>query len=122
MGALPRPDLPSGPHRDFVEALHELHHQAGWPSLRTLAAEVGCSHTTVSHVFSSTRVPAWGTVELLVEAMRGDVARLRRLWLGASSAATVDAPAASRLAGRSAELGIVPTPCRGRDRGAPRQW
>ena len=68
MGALPRPDLPSGPHRDFVEALHELHHQAGWPSLRTLAAEVGCSHTTVSHVFSSTRIPAWGTVELLVEA------------------------------------------------------
>ena len=107
MGALPRPDLPSGPHRDFVEALHELHHQAGWPSLRTLAAEVGCSHTTVSHVFSSTRIPAWGTVELLVEAMRGDVARLRRLWLGASSAATVDAPAASRLAGRSSELGIV---------------
>ncbi len=49
MGALPRPDLPPGPQRDLVHALHDLHHRAGWPSLRTLAREAGCSHTTVSH-------------------------------------------------------------------------
>ena len=39
MSALPRPDLPPGPHRDIVDALHDLHHRAGWPSLRRLAAE-----------------------------------------------------------------------------------
>ena len=37
MSALPRPDLPPGPHRDLVDALHDLHHRAGWPSLRQLA-------------------------------------------------------------------------------------
>ena len=39
MGGLPRPDLPPGPRRDLSEALHDLHHRAGWPSLRTLARE-----------------------------------------------------------------------------------
>ena len=38
MPALPRPDLPPGAHRDLVDALHDLHHRAGWPSLRTLPA------------------------------------------------------------------------------------
>src|SRR3954447_18325031 len=47
MGALPRPDVGAGPHRDLVVALHRLHHEAGWPSLRSLAREVGCSPTTV---------------------------------------------------------------------------
>ena len=28
MGALPRPDVEAGPHRDLVEALHDLHHRA----------------------------------------------------------------------------------------------
>ena len=73
MGALPRPDVPPGAHHDLVVALHELHHRAGWPSLRRLAADAGCSHTTVSHVFSSPRLPAWGTLELVVEALGGDV-------------------------------------------------
>ena len=64
MGALPRPDLPPGPHGDLVDAIHDLRHRAGWPSLRTLAREVGCSHTTVSTVFSSPRLPSWGVLEL----------------------------------------------------------
>ena len=38
MSALPRPDLPPGAHHDLVDALHDLHHRAGWPSLATLAA------------------------------------------------------------------------------------
>ena len=53
MGALPRPDVPPGAHRDLVEALHRLHHRAGWPSLRVLGRQVGCSPSTVSAVFSS---------------------------------------------------------------------
>ena len=62
MSALPRPDLPPGPHRDLVAALHDLHHRDGWRSLRTLARDTGVSHTTVSKVFSSPALPTWGTV------------------------------------------------------------
>ena len=92
MPALPRPDLPPGAHRDLVEALHDLHHRAGWPSLRTLAQAAGCSHTTVSTVFSSPRLPAWGNVEVLVEAMNGDTQRVPRPLAGGRTPGT-DAPA-----------------------------
>ena len=61
MAVLTRPELPAGAGRDLVDALHELHHRAGWPSLRSLAREVGCSPTTVSAVFSSARLPTWGS-------------------------------------------------------------
>lgn len=111
MGELPRPDLPPGARRDLSEALHDLHHRAGWPSLRTLAREVGCSHTTVSKAFSVAALPTWGVLELLVVAMQGDVERFRGLWLGASlpdaersSTAQVDP---MRIAGRAAELTAV---------------
>src|SRR3954464_4199877 len=102
VGALLRPDLPPGPGRELVDALHDLHHRAGWPSLRTLAREAGCSHTTVSKVFSSRQLPAWGLLELLVENMDGDLAAFRRLWLDASGP-QVAVDAAPRLAGRTAE-------------------
>jgi hypothetical protein len=52
MPALRVLDLAPGPHRDLVEALHDLHHDAGWPSLRTLAGAAGCSYMTVSRVFT----------------------------------------------------------------------
>jgi tetratricopeptide (TPR) repeat protein len=87
MGALPSPELPTGPRRDLVDALHGLHHQAGWPSLREMAREVGCSHTTVSAAFSEPRVPRWGLLELLVETLDGDTERFHHLWLEASAAA-----------------------------------
>jgi transcriptional regulator with XRE-family HTH domain len=85
MGALPRPEVPPGPHRELVGVLHDLHHRAGWPSLRRLAEQTGVSHTTVSKALSSATLPRWGTVELLVEAMGGDVAQVRELWLAAST-------------------------------------
>src|SRR3954470_8177009 len=106
VGGLPRPELPPGAQRDLIDALHALHHQAGWPSLRTLAREVGCSHTTISTVFSSARLPAWGMLELVVEAMGGDVGEFHRLWSVASGPAAprqVTAP----IAGRRPELVAV---------------
>jgi tetratricopeptide (TPR) repeat protein len=111
MSALPRPDLPPGPQRDLNDALHDLHHQAGWPSLRTLAKAAGCSHTTVSTVFSSPRVPAWGLVELLVEAMGGDVQEFRALWLSLGAGTAAHPPAL--LAGRRRELDAVRRHLRG---------
>jgi tetratricopeptide (TPR) repeat protein len=112
MSALPRPDLPPGPHRDLVDALHDLHHRAGWPSLRTLARETGVSHTTVSKVFSTPALPSWGTLELLVEAMGGDTDSFRDLWLAAttppSDSPAPDSPAPGpRIAGRRDELAAV---------------
>ena len=105
MGALPRPDLAPGPARELNDALHELHHRAGWPSLRTLAHDAGCSHTTVSHVFSSPKLPTWGVLELLVEAMHGDPAPFHDLWLSASSPRGSEH--APQIAGRRTELVAV---------------
>jgi hypothetical protein len=106
MSALPRPDLPPGPHRDLITALHDLHHRAGWPSLRVLAADTGVSHTTVSKAFSQKALPAWGHLELLVEAMHGDVTAFHDLWLAASSPADA-AGTTRRIAGRNDELAAV---------------
>src|SRR6476659_9695878 len=104
MGALPRPDVAPGPHRDLVEALHDLHHRAGWPSLRVLARAAGCSPTTVSAVFSSPRLPSWGLLELVVEAMDGDVDGFRALWLAATTPHMGPALPELRIAGRREEL------------------
>ena len=122
MSALPRPDLPPGPHRELVDALHELHHRAGWPSLRALAKEAGCSHTTVSKVFSSSQLPAWGTVELLVEAMGGDVPQFHRLWLAVARGAAERAEGAgARGSLRRALGGAAPPRVRHRAAGGDRR-
>lgn len=107
MAALPVPDLPPGPHRDLVEALHDLHHRAGWPSLRTLARAAGISHTTVSKTFSTSAVPTWGTLELLVEVMDGDTGRFHRLWLATTTRTASTPLPATFMAGRTHELGVV---------------
>ena len=107
MGALPRPDVAPGPRRELVDALHELHHRAGWPSLRTLARQTGVSHTTVSKVLSSSSLPSWGNVELIAEALGGDVPHIHSLWLSASAPADGASAAAGRIAGRIGELAAV---------------
>lgn len=107
MGALPRPDVAPGPHRELVNALHELHHRSGWPSLRHMAAGLGVSHTTVSKAFSSPALPNWGTLELLVGGMGGDVQHFHELWLAASApAGGIERPALG-IAGRRRELAAV---------------
>jgi hypothetical protein len=106
VGGLPRPDIPPGNQRDLVDALHDLHHRAGWPSLRSLAASAGCSHTTVSAVLSSPRLPSWGILELLVEAMDGDVQLFHDLWLAASAPSGSSGHGLS-IAGRRSELALV---------------
>ncbi len=106
MSALPRPDV-TGPRRVLNDALHDVHHHAGWPSLRMLAKETGVSHTTVSKAFSQPALPSWGTLELLVEAMGGDSAEFHELWLAASVPTGEDRAPAPRIAGRRTELAVV---------------
>jgi tetratricopeptide (TPR) repeat protein len=85
VAALPKPVVEDGPVRELFEALHELHHRAGWPSLRDIAKQVGCSHTTVSAAFSEPKVPRWGLLELIVECLGGDTGVFHRLWMAAGS-------------------------------------
>ncbi|MGH3712749.1 MAG: hypothetical protein ACRDT4_04715, partial [Micromonosporaceae bacterium] len=92
MGALPKPTLPRGALRELFDRLHALHHMAGWPSLRLMAKEIGCSHTTVSVAFSEPRLPRWGLLELIVETLGGDTEEFHRLWLAASVAAPGPGP------------------------------
>ncbi len=98
MGALPRPTVPDGPVSTLFARLHELHHEAGWPSLRDMARDIGCSHTTISAAFSRPAVPRWGLLELIVEGLNGDTDEFHQLWLAASQA------------GRSAETKPAPPP------------
>ncbi|MEU4388650.1 tetratricopeptide repeat protein [Promicromonospora sp. NPDC023805] len=88
MGVLSRPEISHGPLQVLFDDLHALHHRAGRPSLRQLAAEVGCSRTTVAAVFSEPRPPRWGLLELIVEALGGDVAAFHELWLTATEVPT----------------------------------
>ena len=90
-------------------------------SLREIAREVGCSHCTVSGVFSDARLPRWGLLELVVEAIGGDTGRFHALWLAASAGAAsvgggaaADAPSAgsgsSEVTGDEAAGAIVIRP------------
>ncbi|MER6843161.1 hypothetical protein [Streptomyces platensis] len=102
MPKLKKPQLPEGPHGDLNDALHDLHLRAGLPSLRDLVDGVGdrvAGKSRIHDAFSSDRLPAWGLLQLLVEAMvktvpgsdlRAEESRLYQLWLAASghSAAT----------------------------------
>ncbi len=109
MSALPRPDV-SGAAAPLYDALHDLHHRAGWPSLRTLARETGVSHTTVSKTFSGPTLPSWGTLQVLVVALGGDPAAFQGLWLAASRPIKderADLTSAPHIAGRRAELTAV---------------
>jgi tetratricopeptide (TPR) repeat protein len=90
---LPQPTLPAGALAELFAALHEQHHRAGRPSLRQMAADVGCSHTTISAAFSEPRLPRWGLLELIVETLDGDPEQFRSLWLAASAAPATEAPA-----------------------------
>ena len=108
MGLLHQPELEPGPHRDLVEALHRLHHEAGRPSLRAIARRAGCSHTTVFHLFTHPRLPAWSLLEVVVTALGGDAADFRDLWLAATSDGARHLPPPARtIAGRRAELLVV---------------
>lgn len=111
MGALPKPNLPAGPVGTLFDELHRLHHLAGWPSLRAMAKEIGCSHTTVAAAFSEPRVPRWGLLELIVETLGGDTEQFHRLWLVASGVSAGLDPQASDhspAAGYGAEH-VLPT-------------
>ncbi|WP_328473425.1 tetratricopeptide repeat protein [Actinoplanes sp. NBC_00393] len=119
MRTLAQPPLPPGTRADLFDALHRLHHHAGRPSLRQIAADVGCSHTTISAAFAGPQVPRWGLLELIVETLGGDTGRFKELWVAATEsgddAAETAAPAEVAATVVPRDLPAPPTPFVGRD-------
>jgi hypothetical protein len=48
------------------------------------------SHDTVHRVLTGPGVPRWGPLELIVEALNGDVEKFRVLWMAARRAVEDD--------------------------------
>lgn len=61
---------------------------AGKPSYRELAKQTGMSHTTARTVILCERLPRWGALELIAEALGARTEEFHRLWLTADAAIT----------------------------------
>jgi hypothetical protein len=69
-------DVPPGPHRDLLVALHQLYRGAGLPSLRQIAdaARDGDYRDTVSHekvsaILHGCGLPRWSKLEVVVQVL-----------------------------------------------------
>jgi hypothetical protein len=69
--------------KELRTRLKRLHRNDGEPSTREIAKRTGTaiSHTTVHSTLRCLRTPQWGPLELVVEALRGDIEEFRRLWV-----------------------------------------
>ncbi|MFE1923436.1 hypothetical protein ACFW91_12800 [Streptomyces asoensis] len=103
MPSFKRPELGDGPKKELNAALHDLHLRAGLPSVRELVERVGggdvAGRSRVHDAFSSPRLPAWGLVQILAEALvskipgvdpKQEEMRLHRLWIAASGQSPQD--------------------------------
>ncbi|MBE5461917.1 hypothetical protein [Mycobacteroides abscessus] len=70
----------------LTSALSELHFQAGKPSFRSIGRAVGCSHTTISKVFTPGALPSWEVLGLVIRHLDGDENQFRQLWYQAARA------------------------------------
>ncbi len=86
MAAIRRNATPPGPITDLFDRLHEIHLQAGLPSVREIAVGIGrgvVSSSTIHNMFRGPRVPRWSFLELVVEELHGDIAEFQGLWKSA---------------------------------------
>lgn len=87
MGRMRKLQTVPGVAGDILAELRRLHLRAGEPSVRAIARSTGAiSHDTVHRVLTGPDVPQWGPLELVVEALHGDVEVFRELWIAARSA------------------------------------
>ena len=102
-GHMAEPSLPGTGHQlDLLrDQLRRLHLHAGKPSTREIARRIGSnviSHTTVHSVLRCAICPRWGNLELVVEALGGDIEEFRPIWISVQetprprSAGRADAP------------------------------
>jgi hypothetical protein len=94
--------------------LHVIHLAAGQPSMREIERRIGrgvVSSSTVHNMFRGPRVPKWGFLELVVEALRGNVAEFRDLWQAARLAEeAADNPGMTSTAGNGGSAAVPPEP------------
>jgi hypothetical protein len=84
MGRIRKPTVAQGLNGDILLELRQLHLLAGEPSMRAIARSTGAlSHDTVHRVLTGPGLPQWGPLELVVEALHGDVEAFRLLWVAA---------------------------------------
>lgn len=77
-------DAAAGAAAPLAEALRALHAQAGAPSTRALARQIGTvSHTTIADTLAGRRTPSWSVVVALVRVLNGDEEEFKQLWLEA---------------------------------------
>ncbi|MFI6347066.1 hypothetical protein [Streptomyces sp. NPDC050560] len=64
------------------QRMKRLHRESGEPSFRVISPRTGkaISHTTPGSVLRCESPPGWGPLELVVEALGGDVDEFRTLW------------------------------------------
>ncbi|MEV7925425.1 hypothetical protein [Kitasatospora sp. NPDC088779] len=94
--------LPNGPHRQLLEAVHELYNSAGYPGIRKISSAIRVNndlHDTISHegiskILGGETLPRqWLKLDALVRQLLachtepvdapGEVARIRGLWVAA---------------------------------------
>ncbi len=90
MGAIRRDPTPPGPVTDLFDRLHRIHMEAGLPSVREIEVKIRgrrghslISRSTIHNIFRGPHVPRWNFLELVVEALHGDIAEVRVLWQAA---------------------------------------
>ncbi|HEU5108375.1 MAG TPA: hypothetical protein VFT95_07435, partial [Micromonosporaceae bacterium] len=101
MAIPPLDQLPAGPFRDLVAALHDLHRAAGKPGVRRISAAIRdrddlrdtVSHETISAMLRGQVLPRWIKVECVVRQLAEwtisgrdpdrEVRRFHGLWLAA---------------------------------------
>lgn len=97
--------LPPGPHRDLVQALHNLYRDAGKPGTRTVSAEIRrrddlpdtVSHEAIRAILRGEGIPRWAKLQSLVRQLstwavgqpdsEETVQQFHALWLAASDSA-----------------------------------
>ncbi|MEU6988386.1 helix-turn-helix domain-containing protein [Streptomyces sp. NPDC046324] len=68
---------------EFARHLYHLRMRAGEPTVRKIASETGFGKTTISDAFGGRRLPTWGVVNALADALGADAADLREKWVEA---------------------------------------
>lgn len=116
MAKLTAPALAPGPRKELSDALHALHRQAGWLSVRELARVLGDpSSSRIHDAFTKPRLPAWGLVELIVRelaprlpdaSVSSEVKRFHGLWDRAAEAEG-DAPPNAQVAHRNEQPALI---------------
>jgi hypothetical protein len=87
--AVPGVPQPDDPLSQLRAQLQRLRRFTGEPSLREVSRRIGpgvLSHVTVGVVLRCERTPAWGNLELVVEALGGNPEEFRPLWIAARQA------------------------------------